>query len=258
MKIKLLEDYPYLYETHMHTNLGSACGQNTGAQMAAACKAFGYTGAFVTDHNWGGNTCVSRELPWQEWMTRYSRGYADAKAYGDANDLDVFFGMETGFDGTEFLILGLDVQWFIDNPDIRIADIKKQYELVHGAGGLVSQAHPYRVEPYIPEIRIFPEYADAIEAFNAMHSSPLSTRQNDPAWNDSAVELALASGKIMTAGSDAHSTDLVAGGMAFKRRFRSASELCSALLSGEDYIMSDGGSWRDRQGRMIAPVEFIK
>lgn len=29
MKIKLLPDYPYLYETHMHTNIGSACESDT-------------------------------------------------------------------------------------------------------------------------------------------------------------------------------------------------------------------------------------
>ena len=97
MKIELLNEYPYLYETHMHTNLGSACGNNSGEEMARACKEFGYTGAFITDHNWGGNTSVSRELPWKEWMTKYSYGYLDAKKYGDANDFDVYFGMEFPF-----------------------------------------------------------------------------------------------------------------------------------------------------------------
>lgn len=29
-------DYPYLYETHMHTRPGSACAHNSGAEMAAA------------------------------------------------------------------------------------------------------------------------------------------------------------------------------------------------------------------------------
>ena len=162
MKIILREDYPYFYETHMHTNQGSACGNNTGYEMAEACKNFGYTGAFITDHNWGGNTCVSRELPWEDWMTKYATGYRDAKRFGDANDFDVFFGMETGYQGTEFLILGLDVEWFINTPALRTSTIEEQYDLVHSSGGFVSQAHPYRVEPYIPEVRVFPEYADAI------------------------------------------------------------------------------------------------
>ena len=40
----------YRYETHMHTMEGSACSSSTGAEMARAHKAAGYTGIFVTDH----------------------------------------------------------------------------------------------------------------------------------------------------------------------------------------------------------------
>ncbi|MCR5846915.1 MAG: PHP domain-containing protein [Lachnospiraceae bacterium] len=256
MKIKLKEDYPFLYETHLHTNRGSACGNNTGAEMAKACKDFGYTGTFVTDHNWGGNTCISRELSWKEWMISYASGYREAKEYGDSNDFDVFFGMETGFQGTEFLIWGLEPEWFINTPEIRVCDIKRQYELVHEAGGLVSQAHPYRVEPYIPEVRVFPEYADAIEAFNATHSSPMSVSHNNPDWNDMATELALKYNKPMTAGSDVHSTRIFGGGMAFKKRFNNSKEFCEAVLSG-DYIISDGVYWRDKNGKIISPAEIV-
>ncbi|SCW57700.1 hypothetical protein SAMN02910456_01951 [Ruminococcaceae bacterium YRB3002] len=257
MRIVLPTDYPYLYEAHLHTNQGSACGRNTGAEMAAACRAFGYTGIFVTDHNWGGNTCVSRELPWEEWMMRYATGYRDAKAYGDVHDFDVFFGMETGFNGTEFLIYGLTPEWFIDHEAIRTADIRAQYELVHEGGGIVSQAHPYRVEPYIPEIRLFPEYVDAIEAFNAMHSSPLCDRRINPVWNDQALALARASGRPITAGSDVHRADIVGGGMAFTHRLASAAEFCSTVLSGTGYIVSDGAYWRDSNGEVIGAVEFV-
>lgn len=256
MKIELLNEYPYLYETHMHTNLGSACGNNSGEEMARACKEFGYTGAFITDHNWGGNTSVSRELPWKEWMTKYSYGYLDAKKYGDANDFDVYFGMETGFVGTEFLIWGLSVEWFLENEAFRTSDIENQYKLVHEAGGIVAQAHPYRVESYIPEVRLFPQYADAIEAFNATHSSPFSKSHNEPSWNDSALELALKNNKPMTAGSDVHSIRLFGGGMAFKRRLKDASDFCKAVLDGEDYVMSDGLYWRDKMGKIIADVSI--
>ena len=255
MKIQLLKDYPYFYETHLHTNRGSACGQNSGLEMAKACREFGYTGIFVTDHNWGGNTCVSKELPWEEWMNNYAKGYREAKEYGDANGLDVFFGMETGFCGTEFLILGLDPEWFIATPEFRVCDIARQYELVHEAGGFVSQAHPYRVEPYIPEVRTFPGEADAIEAYNATHSSPMSKSHNESEWNDMAMELALKHNKPITAGSDVHSVNLFGGGMAFKKKFDNAKELCNEVLTG-DYIISDGVYWRDKKGRILEPVDI--
>ncbi len=254
MRIRLLPEYPYLYEAHMHTNIGSACGNNTGAEMVKACKEYGYTGAFITDHNWGGNTAIDRSLPWEEWILRYAGGYNDAKQCGDKCDFDVFFGMETGYKGTEFLLYGLTVKWFIDHPEIREASIARQYELVHEGGGIVSQAHPYRVEDYIPEIRLFPEYADAIEVCNATHSSPYSKAHNNPAWDDSARELAAKHNKLVTAGSDTHSINMLGGGMAFKHRLKSAEEFCEAVLSDEDYILSDGMYWRHKSGEIIDKI----
>ena len=76
------EQYPYLYETHLHTSEASACARNTGAEMARACREYGYTGIFVTDHNWGGNTAVDRALPWEEWVEGFAKGYEHAKAEG--------------------------------------------------------------------------------------------------------------------------------------------------------------------------------
>lgn len=254
MKIVLLPEYPYLYEAHLHTNTGSACGNNTGAEMMKACKEYGYTGAFVTDHNWGGNTAIDRSLPWEEWMRRYAEGYYDAKRFGDENNMDVFFGMETGFKGTEFLIYGLTPEWFVAHPEFKTATIEQQLEIVHSGGGIVSQAHPYRVEDYIPEVRLFPEYADAIETANATHSSVYSKAHNDPSWDDLARELAAKYDKRVTAGSDVHSVNMLGGGMAFRHRLASAAEFCAAVLNDEDYILSDGRYWRKKSGEIIEEI----
>ena len=90
--LTLLEEYPYLYETHLHTSQGSACGGATGKAMAQACQEAGYTGIIVTDHNFGGNCAISKNLPWTDWVNGFCLGYEDAKEYGDQNDFDVFFG----------------------------------------------------------------------------------------------------------------------------------------------------------------------
>ena len=55
-----------------------------------------------------------------------------------------------------FLIYGLNKEWLFEHPEIKDADVKEQYELVHAGGGIVSHAHPFREEDYIPEIRLFP------------------------------------------------------------------------------------------------------
>lgn len=258
-------DYPYLYETHLHTSQGSRCAHNTGAEMAEACKAAGYTGIFVTDHHWGGNCAVDRSLPWEDWVEGYSAGYRDAKRRGDEIGLDVFFGWESGFMGTEFLIFGLDPAWMKAHPQLRTSipflgiqippeeelTVERQYALVHAAGGMVIHAHPYREEPYIPEIRLYPDFVDGVEVINATHSNARSTGHNDPAYDDRARAYVAAHGFPTTAGSDIHSTELFGGGMAFRRRLASAQDFCRAVLSGEDYILTNGERWFDKQGNPL-------
>ncbi len=244
----LSKDYPYLYETHLHTSQSSACAVSSGYDVAKAAHEAGYAGIIVTDHNWGGNTAVSRSLPWEEWVLEFEKGYLDAKRYGDAHDFDVFFGYEAGYHGTEFLIYGVDAAWMIAHPEIRTASIEEQYKLIHEAGGMVIHAHPYREESYISEIRLFPEYVDGVEGINAAHSNHLSKSHNNPKHDADAIAYAKKHNLPMTAGSDCHSVQIFGAGVAFKRRMRSIQDYCQAILSGEDYILSNGDSLYDKYG----------
>ncbi len=256
MGIKWMKDYPYLYETHLHTAQGSACARNRGGEMARACKEAGYTGIIVTDHNWGGNTAVNRHLPWKDWVNEFTKGYEDAKRVGDAVGLDVFFGYEAGYLGTEFLIYGVDKDFMLAHEELRTSTVKRQYELIHGAGGMVVHAHPFREEYYIPKIRLYPEYVDAVEGVNATHSNPKSRAHHDKAFDDKAVDYARQYKIPMTAGSDIHWTDLFGGGMAFKRKLASIQDFIKAVLDGEDYLLTNGESWFAKDGRKIEDGYF--
>ncbi|MCM1266822.1 MAG: PHP domain-containing protein [Bacteroidales bacterium] len=249
--MNMQKEYPYLYETHLHTSQGSACARNSGAEMARACKEYGYAGIIVTDHNWGGNTAVDRSLPWEEWVDLFCAGYEDAKAEGEKIGLDVFFGYEAGYQGTEFLLYGIDKDWMIRHPELWTATVEEQYALVHEAGGMVVHAHPFRQAPYIPKTRLYPEWVDGVEGINAAHSNPKSGGHNNPAYDREAVAYANAHGLPMSAGSDIHVTNLLGGGMAFRRRLRSGKDYVQALLQGEDYVMTNGKDWYDRKGRQI-------
>lgn len=245
------EDYPYLYETHMHTNQASACARATGREMAAAAKAAGYTGIIITDHSWYGNNALSKELPWEEWIDTFCTGYEDAKAWGDENGLDVFFGYEANYHGTEFLIYGVDKEWLKTHPEIKDATIPEQLRLIHETGGMVIHAHPFREESYIPEVRLFPEDVDGVEGINATHSCHLSKSHNDPAFDERAIAYAREHKLPMTAGCDAHGTDLFGGGMAFKRRLTSVQDYCKAVLTGEDYLLYNGDDWFTKNGEKL-------
>lgn len=245
------EKYPYLYETHLHTAESSACARIGGAGMARACKEYGYTGIFVTDHNWGGNTAVDRSLSWEEWVDRFTQGYVHAAEEGERIGLDVFYGYEAGYDGTEFLVYGVDAAWMKAHPQIRTATVEEQYELIHGAGGLVIHAHPFREAGYIPDIRLYPQWVDGVEGVNATHSNMRSTAHNDPDFDRRAVAYAKKHGLPMTAGSDIHTTALFGGGVAFRRKLLSAQDYAQAVLNGEDYVLTNGEIWFDKSGNII-------
>lgn len=231
----------YWYETHMHTSEGSACGMSTGAEMAGAYARAGYTGIIVTDHFFYGNTAVDRQLPWSQWVEAFCRGYEHARKEGERLGLQVFFGWESGYNGTEFLIYGLDKGWLLAHPEIRDATVEEQFQLVHEGGGIVCHAHPYREASYIPEIRLFPEYVDAVEGLNAAHvmdrNKPLH-----PEYNDRAVSYAREHGFPMTAGSDQHSTTMFYGGMVFSQKLTDIHDFVRRVMAGEALRLLPGGT----------------
>lgn len=247
----MLQKYPYLYETHLHTSEASACAVSSGSEMAHACKQAGYTGIIVTNHNWNGNHCIDEDLPWEQWVRAYARGYEEAKKWGDQNGLDVFFGYESYYGGTEFLVYGVDAAWLISHPEIKNATIEQQYAWIHEASGLVIHAHPFREEPYIPEIRLFPEYVDGVEGVNATHSSPLSQSHNNPSFDAKAIAYSQKHHLPITAGSDVHSSYIFGGGMAFKRKLQDIVDYCNAIRSGEDYVLTNGAVWYDKYGNVL-------
>lgn len=230
----------YLYETHLHTAEGSACASMGAEAMVRAYKEAGYTGIVITDHFYHGNTAVDRSLPWHEWVERFCKGYENAKAQGDKIGLQVFFGWEAGYQGTEFLIYGLDKQWLLDHPEIRDCTIEEQYGLVHGHGGLVIHAHPFREESYIKEVRFFPEHVDGVEVINATHSSVNSRSHKNPAWNEMALQYAQEHNLAQTSGSDQHHEVMIGGGMVFGRRVKDIRDLCEAIRKAEAVELLDG------------------
>ncbi|MCR5595000.1 MAG: PHP domain-containing protein [Lachnospiraceae bacterium] len=250
----MLNEFKYLYETHLHTSESSACGHDTAEDMVKACKEYGYTGIFVTDHAWGGNTAVDRSLPWREWVRLFALGYEHAREIGDKIGLDVWFGYESGYNGTEFLIYGITPEWMADHSELHDAPISEQIKIIHSGGGIVVQAHPYREEDYIPQIRVFPEYSDAIEGINATHTSPISKAHKSDVWNEQAIKLAQDNNKPITAGSDIHSTTLFGGGIMTKRKLNGPKDYIDLIMGDEMYLITDGVIVLDRYGNQIQGV----
>lgn len=250
------EQYPYLYETHLHTNMGSACAWDTPEEMVRAAKEKGYTGIFITEHNWRGNSCIDRSVPWEEWIDRMAASFYAAKREGDRIGLSVFFAYEAGFTekphhGAEFLIYGLTPQWLKQHPELRDMDAPEHLALVRSAGAMAVHAHPYREAWYIEEVFLLPDQVDAVEVVNAAHSHSRSGAHNRAVYDERALAYAKESGLPMTAGSDIHNRDLFGGGVAFRTPIGSVEDYCRAILSDADRLLTNGEKVYDRHGNLL-------
>ncbi len=216
----------YLYETHMHTSEVSACASTSGAEQARIYKELGYDGIIVTDHFYNGNTAISRNMPWELWVENFTRGYENAKKEGDKIGLSVFFGWEESFQGNDFLVYGLDKDWLLNHPQILDWSIEEHYKQIKAAGGYFVHAHPYREASYIHRVRLFPSHVDAVEIINSSHVNPKFDRR---------ARAYAAKNKLrVTAGSDAHHSGDLRGGMLFNHKLESIQDFIRAMESREE------------------------
>lgn len=186
----------YLYEMHLHTSEGSACGASSGAEAADYYKSLGYDGIIVTDHFLNGNTAADRTASYEDRIETFCSGYRAAKARGDEIGLSVFFGLEYEYvHGNHFLMYGLDKAFLLAHPELLTLPLPQVIDLVHSVGGLVIQAHPFRDIDWVTEHCLLPRYCDGAEIFNACNSDPA---------NEMARLYAEHYSLISTAGSDNH------------------------------------------------------
>lgn len=210
----------YIYDTHLHVSEGSACAKSSAVEMVHAYKTLGYTGIFITDHFFNGNTSIKRELPWKERVELFCKGYEKAKAEGERIGLDVFFGFEYNVSGAEFLIYNLDKEWLFLHENIDIADAKTVLTQMRKDGGFVVQAHPFRERDYISHIKLFPDCIDAVEVLNGAH-------RMTPIFNERAMWYANSFDFPITAGSDSHSSEHI---------FNCGIETPERICSAKDYF----------------------
>lgn len=216
----------YALETHMHTSESSKCAHASGKRMARFYKDLGYSGIIITDHFFNGNTTVPPHFPWKERVRLFCEGYEHAFDEGKRIGLDVFFGWEYGYYGTEFLTIGLDKEWLLKHPDVLEWGVEDYLDRVRADGGLAIHAHPFREASYIDEIRLFPKHVDAVEVINSRNAHSIQDIK--------AYQYAKKHSLMMTSGSDSHDTEaLPGGGMILKKRPQSVGELVSVIKSGK-------------------------
>lgn len=237
----------YKYETHLHTTQGSACGVTDGADYIEPFFKAGYSGIFVTDHFFGGNTAAPREGNWKDRIDIYCSGYeaafAQAERFNRENNLTgtdrefkVFFGIEQTFDGDDYLVYGLDKKWLYDHPEIETMRHAELFDAVNREGGLMIQAHPFRLRGYIKAIHVHPREVHGVEIYNA---------GNKPTENDLAELYAKQYEFPVTSGSDIHNVAFLipapekmnVGGMEFDTPLKDVYDYAERIKNKQGRIL---------------------
>lgn len=217
----------YSYELHCHTSESSKCGKCTAADMVRVYKKLGYSGIFITDHFFNGNTSVPDDLPWRDRVDAFCKGYENALVKGKEIGIDVFFGWEYCFGGTDFLTYGLSKEWLYDHSECLELSVKEYCALVHQSGGIIIHAHPFResAKAYAIEmIRLMPRDVDGVESFNANMSD---------FQNDFASYYAKAYGLKEVAGTDNHRGEVARYTSAvFEHKLCDASDFIKSFKNG--------------------------
>lgn len=220
----------YKYELHCHTARTSACSSLSAEDMVELYLANGYDGLVVTDHFLNGNTTVHRELPdgtYEQKVELFCKGYEGVKEAAKGR-LNVFFGLEVSYLGTDVLVYGADKESLKAFPEIPSMDLRSFADFCREKGFLAVQAHPFREAPYIDHIRLYPGY-EGVEVRNATCNARC---------NALGLCYAEAYGKVKMGGSDLHhANQKMISGMAFDEKAETIEQLMSLIRSGTGEVI---------------------
>ena len=216
----------YQYETHLHTAPVSGCAKASVRENLEFYKSLGYAGVFITNHFIDGNINIDRSLPYEQRIRFYFSDYEQGVQIGREIGLDVFCGIEMSYEGTDFLVYGLDMQWFLENPQIEGMKKSELLPLLMENGALVIQAHPFREDWYIDHIRLFPRHVHGVEIYNACRPD---------FQNEMARYYAEQYGLLPFAGSDNHSAgkQRALGGMQSETPIKDEADFVERVKNGK-------------------------
>ncbi len=217
----------YLYETHCHTAAASACSRLCADDIVELYTANGYSGVFITDHFLNGNTAVDRSLPYPAQIRDFCRGFREVKERAKGR-LQVFFGFECSFCGTDVLVYGWDEVQLLAHADLLDVPFEKFGSYCAENGLLAVHAHPFRGAEETDHVRLSPQI-EAVETYNAARSD---------LCNKLGAQYAEAHKKVGIGGSDLHARgQKMLSGLAFDEKLTSEQDFIERVRRREGTIV---------------------
>lgn len=221
----------YRYETHLHSSPASKCGSYSVRENMEFYKSIGYDGIFLTNHFINANIGGDRTRPYEEQVEFFFKDIEEGERIADEVGIKFFWGVETSYLGTDFLIYGLSKQWYLEHPEIVKVGAKEMLTIFDKHGALIVHAHPFRHASYIDHIRLLPEQVHAVEIDNC---------GNKDFQNEMARMYADCYGIPHSAGSDNH----IAGdidrlcGVEFEEPINTVEDFIERVKRGEAHTFS--------------------
>lgn len=221
----------YKYETHLHSSPVSKCGRYSVRDNMECYKEMGYDGIFLTNHFLDANIGGDRTLPYDEQIEFFFTDIEEGERIADEIGIKFFWGIETSYLGTDFLIYGLSKKWYLDHPEIMELPRKEVLTMMESDGALIVHAHPFREASYIDHIRLFPYHVHAVEIDNC---------GNKPFQNDMARLYADTYKLHHFAGSDNHFARFSPryAGVEFDGPIKSIEDFIEKVKNGEAHTFT--------------------
>ncbi len=219
----------YKTELHCHTAEVSDCGTCSAKWVVDKYIEHGYDTLFITNHmsvytfGQGGRQKYHGGDDWNSKMDFYFEGFNLVREIAKDRAINILFGVElrSNTDGNDYLIFGLDEEFYRNYPNILDAPLSQVIGRVHEAGGMFFQPHPFRNSITVKK----PAILDGIEVFNG-HIGHDSRNDIANLWADKY-------GLIKISGSDLHhEIHTPNGGILTDAPITSEKQLVEILKSG--------------------------
>ena len=217
-------------ETHVHTLPVSSCSRKQPEEMVRLYKEAGYDTMFISDHLSPTHfKKLGDDLSFEQKADMLYDSYLKARKAGEELGINVLFSVELSLCKNHWLLYGIDREFIKLRPDIFDMTLEEFHAHAKAHGVTIIQAHPYRDGHNVPH----PEIADGFEVIN---SNP--RHEN---YDDKILDLAKEHGMLMSAGSDAHRDEDIAGAaMLSENEIKTVDDYLELLKSGKAKLMRWG------------------